>query len=341
MRRSDEDVRKLLSLWGKTAESIQFIDSSRGEDDIRENYVLDRRWVLRVNSAPVMDDARLADLNRLIGRYRDFGLAAPAFVPLAEGRYTAALADGFFCYLSEYLDMMPADQVGLSKSQWQELDQSILILTARFAARYRQIDLSAFYGMYSLFDLSPYDKAENIDEKQQNCNLLAETLTGIGEDALARELKALNDALRERLLRLHPRLPKCVFQGDENASNLCLNEQGEILGIFDFNMAGTDVCVNYLANHCLYRYENDFSRSAETLHSALREAEAEDLQIIRRYYPMTPEEEAAYPLYSAIVTLFQWPMICDYRTGLKNAETRENALAFLKLLMGDGWKRIT
>lgn len=336
MQRSSGEIRALLAPWGQTAAQIQFIDSSHGSDDLRENYVLDRRLVLRINSADVMSDTSLAGLNRLIGRYRDFGVAAPLFLPFAEGRFVQRLPDGSICYLSEYLDMLPADQAGLKGRQWHDLDQKILILVARFAARYRQVDLIDTYGMYSLFDLSPYDIAAGIDEKQENCNLLTDALSALGEHGLAEDLTALNLALRKRLLSLSPRLPRCVFQGDENSSNLCLDEKGEIKGIFDFNMAGTDVCVNYLANHSLCSYENDFSRPAAALHADLQAAEAGDLQIIRRFYPMTPEEEIAYSLYLAIVKLFQWPMLCDYQKGLKQVETRQNALALLRLLLKDG-----
>lgn len=64
-------VSDLLALYGiAPPTSIQCVDSSHGETDIRRNYLIDRKYVLRVNSAPVMTEARLAELNTLIGRYR-------------------------------------------------------------------------------------------------------------------------------------------------------------------------------------------------------------------------------------------------------------------------------
>lgn len=88
------------------------MDSSHGETDIRRNYLIDRKYVLRVNSAPVMTEARLAELNTLIGRYRAFGLEAPLFLKAADGRFLTAL-DGNTCAFLEYLEQYPQTVTGL------------------------------------------------------------------------------------------------------------------------------------------------------------------------------------------------------------------------------------
>ena len=331
MRRGDGEVRALLAPWRKTAESIRFIDSSFGEDDVRENYILDDRWVLRVNSAPVMNDARLADLNRLVRRCRDFGLAAPAFIPWGpDGKYTVQAPDGSTVYLSEYLNM-PTPEHRLP-AVWYE---KLVAMVAAFAARYRDVDLSATFSMYSLFDLSPYDQPIGADEKQQNCDLLAAALRDAGEGELAAEIAALNAALRQRLRGLYPRLPRCVFQGDENRTNLCLDDAGEIRGIFDFNMAGTDVCVNYLANQVMFLYDNAdvnlAARPAGAIFDGIRAAEDKCLCIVRRHYALTPEEERAYPLCRAIVRLFHWNHFCVFRDGLKDPAARDNTVSLIRM----------
>ena len=46
-----------------SAECIEFVDSSHGEDDIRHNYIIDKKYVLRINSAKVMTEKRLTELN--------------------------------------------------------------------------------------------------------------------------------------------------------------------------------------------------------------------------------------------------------------------------------------
>lgn len=55
--------------------------------NIRYNYIIDKKHVLRINSVKVMTEERLKGLNTLIKRYNDFGLKAPYFLPMENGSY--------------------------------------------------------------------------------------------------------------------------------------------------------------------------------------------------------------------------------------------------------------
>lgn len=226
---------------------MEFTDSSHGDSDIRHNYLIDRKYVLRINSAPVMTDGRLEELNRLIERYREFGMHAPKFLKAKDGRFIVE-RDGNICYLSEYLDETVADDV--KDECLEELRTQRRIFIARFAEKYRNVDLTETVSMYSIFDLSPYDKLDGleIDEKQDNFNHLTADLQKAGEYALAERLVQENERIRRELRSFYKELPRCVFQGDENFSNLCVDENRRISGLFDFNMSGTEVIANYLAN---------------------------------------------------------------------------------------------
>lgn len=165
-------VRELLCLFGAdSVQTVEFTDSSHGDSDIRHNYLIDRKYVLRINSAPVMTDGRLEELNRLIERYREFGMHAPKFLKAKDGRFIVE-RDGNICYLSEYLDETVADDV--KAECLEELRTQRRIFIARFAEKYRNVDLTETVSMYSIFDLSPYDKLDGleIDEKQDNFNHL-------------------------------------------------------------------------------------------------------------------------------------------------------------------------
>ena len=91
---------------------MEFVDSSHGEDDVRHNYIVDKKYVLRINSAKVMTEDRLAELNSLIERYRSFGMQAPLFLKAATGQFVVE-QEGKYCYLSEYLDLPLAEDVKL------------------------------------------------------------------------------------------------------------------------------------------------------------------------------------------------------------------------------------
>ena len=296
-------VRELLRLFGAdSVQTVEFTDSSHGDSDIRHNYLIDRKYVLRINSAPVMTDRRLEELNRLIERYREFGMHAPKFLKAKDGRFIVE-RDGNICYLSEYLDETVADDV--KDGCLEELRTQRRIFIARFAEKYRNVDLTEMVSMYSIFDLSPYDKLDGleIDEKQDNFNHLTADLQKAGEYALAERLVQENESIRRELKSFYKELPRCVFQGDENFSNLCVDENRRISGLFDFNMSGTEVIANYLANAALNFFYTDEimqSRSADEIYRMLTKAYAESTELIRKYYNFTPQEFRAYRLYSKI-----------------------------------------
>ena len=154
---------------------IRLIDTSHGADDIRLNYIIDRRWVLRFCIAPDMTEKRLQEMNRLIERYICFGLKCPRFQADSSGKFFHQWK-GLTCYLSEYIDLPTADELKLDVHDQEAVWQEVLDSVAGFAERYRNVDLSETTGMYSLFDLSPFDKAAGKDEKQQNFESLCSAL---------------------------------------------------------------------------------------------------------------------------------------------------------------------
>ena len=79
---------------------VGLLDTSHGADDIRWNYIIDKKYVLRLTNAPEMTEERLDDLNRLIGRYADFGLRCPAFLKGTDGRFFHPWGE-LTAYLSE------------------------------------------------------------------------------------------------------------------------------------------------------------------------------------------------------------------------------------------------
>ena len=222
------------------AEKVEFVDSSQGEDDIRHNYIIDKKYVLRLNSAKVMTEERLTELNTLIERYRSFGMKAPLFLKAENGSFVVE-QDGKNCYLSEYLDLPLAEDVKFRCRE--DLIRQRLVFISRFAQTFKNVDLVETVSMFSIFDLAPYDKLSglDIDEKQENLNQLVADLTQAGYVELAQKVNAKNEELRRQLKPIYKELPRCVFQGDENLSNLCVDENDQIVGLFDFNMSGTEV----------------------------------------------------------------------------------------------------
>ncbi len=301
-----KEIERIISEYGiESFENMEMIDSSHGANDIRYNYIIDKKYVLRINSAKVMTEERVAELNVLIKRYNDWGIKAPYFILNKHGRYVMEYK-GCYCYFSEYLNYPLAIDVDGSfrKDIYAERIKMICI----FAERFKDYQLSKTLSMYSLFELAPYDQSKGIDEKQENFNNLMEDLKSIGEWGLIDKLTASYKTIREELQAVYKSLPRCVFQGDENFSNLCVDENKHIVGLFDFNMAGTEVIANYLAN-IAFQGDFEFSEelmdgcSAEDIFETMMFAYEESSNWIHKNYQFSLEEERAYELYSCVVLI--------------------------------------
>lgn len=330
---SEEELSLILEKFHvKSFHDYEMIDSSHGANDIRHNYIIDRAYVLRVNSASVMTERRIRELNPLIRRYNDFGLKAPYFICDEKGNYLVPYRD-CYCYLSEYLDYRLAEEG--KESSLQELIEERLVLISKFAEQYKDYALVETMSMYSLFDLAPYDISNGIDEKQDNFNILIQDLKEIGEEKLAERLIQNYKKVRNKLLAFYKKLPRCVFQGDENFSNLCIDDENHIIGLFDFNMSGTEVIANYLANIAFqgkFVYTDDFMAdyTAEEIFSKLITSYRESTEIMKKYYHFSQAEKEAYLLYSQIVMISGYVNQSAFSVYLKNGEYRSKTIELLQ-----------
>lgn len=325
-----EDILGLLEWYGFVAQGdIRLLDTSHAETDIRLNYFVDNKFVLRLCNAPDLTDDRLAGLNRLIDRYCDYGLICPRFLPKSDGRFICQW-QSLSCYLSEYVDMPLADQVNLNDSDalWQEVVESV----AGFAERYRGVDLMNTYGMYSLFDLSPFDKSLGIDEKQQNFDDLIAKLNDIGQTDLVNKLNEKYAQFRQAVKDFYRTLPRCVFQADESFTNVLIDQNQHFVGLIDFNLAGTEVIVNQLANLGGGFDEDNLELiGAQTrLSHALAEYKAYQDRALAIYHASDIEKKAIW-WYTWIALVSGWPQVCFFKAHLDD-ELKDEILDLLGLL---------
>lgn len=331
-----EDLLVCLEAYGIKADGmdIGLIDTSHDKDDIRLNYLIDKKWVLRITNAPEMTEERFQDLNRLIDRYIDFGLKCPRFIADKDGKFLHEW-DGWTCYLQEYIDLTIVYDVHRKLDQdvqdaiWQE----VLDCVAGFAEKYRNVDLSDTYGMYSLFDLAPYDIPIGKDEKQQNFESLCQTLTDMGEKALVERLEKKHSEVREKIKAVYCNLPRCVFQGDENFSNVLMTEDYHLAGFIDFNMAGTEVIVNQFANlgGGLKDREREPIGAKARLDYAIESYHKYQGRMLE-FYHANDLEKKAIEWYVWISWIAGWPHVCFFLDGLKDEKLKDEVLELLGLL---------
>lgn len=324
-----KEIQEIMLHFGLSVQSVtNFYDTSRGDDDKRLNYILDDKYVLKVNSVRAMWEDRLQEIKRLIARYRSIGVYCPDIIPALDGSLSYTICkDGveYICFVEEYA-MYPvlADGAELDR---REVIEHLGIL----AAKYTGVDLSQTKSMWSIIDLAPLDV--DIDEKQENTNMLVEALRENGYTDLAEQVESINNTLREKIMPVFSELPRCVYQGDLNGTNELVKD-GHFAGLIDFNMSGTDVNINVFLNETNWfpeEYEFDSLSVPEII--ARQDSEQEDnLAVIFKNYSLNDAEKYAFPYYKRIVDMFQYPDVCEMVEWLKNDARRDKCAELIRAL---------
>ena len=327
---NDTEIRDLLEQFGLDFQSVNKVhDTSRGENDRRFNYILDDRYVLKVNSAHVMSEDRLKEISRLIGRYCDIGVYCPAIIPAKNGALSVSFEkDGaeYACYVEEFA-RYPILEENAAHDR-REVVEHLGVL----AAKYTGVDLWETKSMWSIIDLAPLDT--DVDEKQENTDMLTEALREIGCPDIADRVNALNEEIRRQIMTVFDRLPRCVYQGDLNDSNELFHD-GHFAGLIDFNLSGTDVNINVFLNETNWFPEEEEldSLSVEAIMEKMETEQTDKLSAIFRHYEMNDLERFAFPMYKRIAELFQYPNVCAMVKWLREGSRREKCLSLIRVLV--------
>lgn len=323
------EIQNILSRFGLSFECVTTLhDTSRGEDDTRLNYILDERYVLKVNTIGVMWEDRLQEINRLIQRYRSIGVYCPALIPTLEGPLSCFWEkDGneYICYVEEFA-IYPLLGWDVDHDR-KEVVEHLGVL----AARYTDVDLSETKSMWSIIDLAPLDV--DIDEKQENMNTLVAALRENGDTDLADQVDSLNNEMRKQIMTVFAELPRCVYQGDLNSSNE-LHQDGHFVGLIDFNLSGTEVNINVFVNETnCFPEEAEFDQlSVEQIVEKMKNEQADMLSVIFMHYTMNEVERFVFPYYQRIADLFQWPNVCSMVKWLKEDTRKDKCVALIRAL---------
>lgn len=323
-------IQTILSHFGLSVQRItNFYDTSHNDEDKRLNYILDDKYVLKINSLAAMWEGRLQEIRRLIARYRSIGVYCPDFIPALDGSLSYAWQkDGreYTCFVEEYAiyPVLGWD----AEPDRKEVVAHLGIL----AAKYTGLDLSETKSMWSMIDLAPLDV--DIDEKQENTNALIHALRKNGYGNLANRVESFNAMLRERIMAVFRKLPRCVYQGDLNSTNE-LHKDGHFAGLIDFNMAGTDVNINVFLNETnWFPEETEFDALSVPEIIAKQDSEqAETLSVILQHYTLNDDEKYALPYFKRIVDMFQYPDVCLMAAWLASDTRREKCAKLITALI--------
>lgn len=234
----------------------------------------------------------------------------------------------YYCYIEEYAPYKTAESVCENYS----IQKQMMKYMGIFASKYTGIELMDTPSMWTVIDLHPMD--DGIDEKQDNLNELMNVLKEHNYEKEAELLSKTNTKVRNELKEIYKSLPRCVYQGDLNFTNVLVDEKGDFKGLIDFNMAGTEFNINNFLNETAYHMdEQDFIElSTKEIYEKMNIKQKELLNIIFENYKMNDEEMACFPLYKKIIDMSLYPNVMLWIHLIKNKEQVEKVLKLIELI---------
>ena len=252
----DQDVLKLFALFFDSVPvSVQEIDTSRGDSDFRVTFIVQTRsgdkHVLKLADNDFTFPEKIAVWQRTVDEYRSLGYYCPRIFRDRDGRFPVIDFRGHKCavYAEEFAAFRPAEErssenFGENTELYDSYKHDIWKMTARIAAKY--FDYTRYPSAYCLFDtFCPSDKTDEVLENALAWKEYADTLPGAFHDQIERIWRLWTEN-RTALEKVYGNLPASVFQADLNPSNILLDGSGRFVGIYDFNLCGREVFLNYI-----------------------------------------------------------------------------------------------
>ncbi len=306
-----KDIELIGRQYGIQAHTIgSLIDTSKNEKDIRYHYEINGMYFLKIISPGYITEEKLKNIDLLHDSYKAIGIYCPALVKGISGdflyRYIHHKKE-WCAYLEEKAIYNTCDEeVTLGDDQRYQIVGHLGL----FAKEYSNKNLVENRSMWSVVELSDYDQI--IDEKEENFNDLVVSLKKHGYKEVADLMTETNQIARKRIRKDFDRLPKCVYQGDLNPSNILFDEKGVFTGLIDFNMFGTEVNINCFLNECMYYIGiDDFKKLSGTeIFDKVKGRQSQLLKSVFRNYEMTQLETDRMEDFNKIIFLSFYPNVC-------------------------------
>lgn len=335
---SDIKIKEAASRFGVDFNQISDKkDTSKCLEDQRFHYFLDNRYVLKVTNTAAVTEEAVAKQAALIQRYRNIGVYCPLVIPALSGSYTIRITvkgQAYLCYLEEFSPYPVCTEEFYNRKGFRK---SAVKHLGTLAARHTGEMLMKNRSMWSLIELSPLDNG--VDEKQENLNRLLSVLLETGHRELAEAVYRYNKMAREQIKKKLDLLPRCVFQGDLNRSNLLTDRNGNFVGLLDFNLAGTEVNINCFLNETMY-YMNKEELAREPAEEIIKNAVSSQndlLSVILDEYVLSSLEKELLIPYRNIIFCSFYPNVRAWISLLKEGACTEQVCRLLKIMINSSW----
>ena len=292
-------------------------NTSRSDTDFREAIIAEwssgEKYVIKLSDNDFTLPERIAIWKRCADEYRKLGYYCPAIFPSKQGDFPRVTYNGHNCvvYVEEFCKYTIVEErcQGDSKEKtpfdikWAD---AAWMMTAKVAAK--QFDFCNYPSAYCLFEtFCPSDETDEVLENAMEWKEYADKLPERFQTQIQRIWQRWMSN-RNELEQIYYKLPTSVFQADLNPTNLLVDDNGEFVGVFDFNLCGRDVFLNYFFREIHWQYDEKYL--------------LETLKKISRVYCFSALEKQAAPLLYRCLK----PLWYTETEALKAAATDETAI---------------
>lgn len=312
MMLTNTDIIFKRYLSGKIT-ACKVIDSSHCETDKRFTYILDtdigEHIAVKFSNNCFTTPERIRAWKYLASLYNKTGVYAPNILCDKNGCiYNEHIEnnDRFIVYAEEKMVYREPKEFGINAGVVSLYLEDMIKATAKIAKQ--STFLPEFPSAWCI-----YDKFCDDDETDETYYWQYEFYKFILEKApdfrkRAERIWNRFTEFYESFQTQYRALPQAFFQGD--IGNALLDENKKFVGVFDFNIAGTETILNYFFREfCrvhIDKNEIDRLNDADFLCGKDKDMRTR-LDIIKKYYPFSIAEAAAFPTYYNMV----YPLECD------------------------------
>lgn len=277
--------------------------TSRGDQDFREAIIGEwksgEKYVIKIADNDFTFAEKIEMWKKCAEEYRNYGYYCPAIFCSQKGDFPTVSYKNHRCvaYAEEYHKYHVAEErfdeaFEESPIAENEIKKEAFLMTAKIAEK--RLDFADYPSAYCLFDtFCASDATDEVLANALEWKKYAATLPSEFQAHIQRIWHRWNDN-REKLQKIYADLPTSIFQADLNLTNILLDDNGNFVGIFDFNLCGKDVFLNYLFRE-IYWYPTDEAELKYIL---------EILKSVTKVYCFSDIEKQAAPfLYRCIKPL--------------------------------------
>ena len=254
-------------------ESYQKIETGVNDEDFRETVIgkmpSGKRCVLKIVDNDFTFPEKIEVWSRTAEEYRKLGYYAPEFFRDREGRFPIITFRGRSCvaYGEEYAPYIPAEDRMETKSlkkSYETYRRALWQMTAKIAEKH--FDYTEYPSAWCLFrTFCPSDERDEVTDNALTWKEHADELPGEFHEQTERIWRKWEEN-KKALEKVYDRLPTSVFQADLNSTNVLLDEKDKFVGIYDFNLCGKVVVLNYIFREIfLPDFEAEVKAICETL----------------------------------------------------------------------------